>query len=385
MNLNKPPVVFNLLQSTVRGGLEAMFIEYTELLQNLGYHVICFVPTNFQYIDELNKLSATIETIDIKGHYDLLAAVRFQKSCKLYHPEFIFSHNGRTNSMVNLWSLFLKKSNQQITTIAVSHGCIKRMKPFNSVIVVSDYLGKRLHDSGYKGTVFHLPNFLSFNEREVSKHSFKKHTHNLEHKSQNNSHDETNSLKNIVSSNTLVGHPKVVLGTLSRLSPEKNINFVIRALAFIKQKHPELNIQLNIAGDGECKTELVNLVQDLQLTDSVHFLGWIKNKSEFFNKIDFLVFPSTYEPFGIIILESFYHMTPVIASNAYGPAEIITHKQNGMLFEVDNIDDFSKQLMTLIHKPPLSKQLTNNALDALENKYSKQYAQKELGNFLASL
>jgi glycosyltransferase involved in cell wall biosynthesis len=66
---------------------------------------------------------------------------------------------------------------------------------------------------------------------------------------------------------------------------------------------------------------------------------------------DVFVLPSRREGFGLALVEAMAAGLPVVASNLQGPAEIITHGENGLLFEPGNIDSLVSQLLMLIEQP----------------------------------
>lgn len=360
--------IFNMLQSTARGGLEEMFIEYTKLLCELGYQVVCIVPHSFQYLAQLSTLPIKVEHLHAKGHVDIFRAIQLEKLRKKYQPVCLLSHNGRSNALVNLWRFFYNRlHNQALATIAVSHICTKRMKSFDAVIAVSKNLHEKLQTTGFSGELFYLPNFISTDTLASTQTT---HLSADQTERQSNPQHHTQPTR------------QLVLGSLTRLSPEKNIAFLIHTMAALKKDHPQLDIKLNIAGDGECRDELEELVADYALTENVSFLGWIQDKHTFFNSIDVLAFPSPKEPFGIIVLESFYFETPVLASNAYGPAEIIDDKKDGLLFHVNDVAHFIDNILWLVHHPEKISQITDAAKLKLEHSYTPRAAATSLNDIL---
>lgn len=132
-------IVFNLLHSAERGGIEEMYINYTSILQSLNYYVICIIPPDFKYIRELNNLNINYKFLNIRNYYDMIATYNLHKLIKKHQPKFIFSHKGRSHSIVNHWQRFYKTKYEPIT-FSVCHGCDKRTEDFDCVIVVSRYL-----------------------------------------------------------------------------------------------------------------------------------------------------------------------------------------------------------------------------------------------------
>jgi glycosyltransferase involved in cell wall biosynthesis len=97
------------------------------------------------------------------------------------------------------------------------------------------------------------------------------------------------------------------------------------------------------------KTAKKKLEQNLEYID----LGYIKNNSKLrsvYNAADFFLFPSQIETFGKVILESIFCGTPVIAFNKYAAKDIITHRIDGYLANINDINDMHKGISYMSNK-----------------------------------
>jgi len=95
-----------------------------------------------------------------------------------------------------------------------------------------------------------------------------------------------------------------------------------------------------IGGDEHCQDEverLKGLSQDLQIHDSVSFLGLVKQEKlpYFYSAADLCVFPSYYESFGLVALESLACGTPVVATNVGAMESVIRQGETGYVV-IDN-------------------------------------------------
>ncbi|MRG63488.1 glycosyltransferase [Limosilactobacillus reuteri] len=95
---------------------------------------------------------------------------------------------------------------------------------------------------------------------------------------------------------------KIVVGTVARLSPEKNLSFLIRIFKQIALEKE--NIILAIVGDGIEGKKLRNLCRKLKLDKQVILLGNRDNVSDILQGFDIFALPSLREGFGISILEA---------------------------------------------------------------------------------
>lgn len=121
-----------------------------------------------------------------------------------------------------------------------------------------------------------------------------------------------------------------VVGHLSRLSEEKGQRLLLRSWKFVLKSLPKA--KLIIAGKGPDMEYLVSLSKKLKIDRSVEFVGFIKNKKEFYKKLSLFVFPSIWkmEGFGIVIIEALSYGIPVVAIDN-GPAKEIIHSDIGRL------------------------------------------------------
>jgi glycosyltransferase involved in cell wall biosynthesis len=118
-----------------------------------------------------------------------------------------------------------------------------------------------------------------------------------------------------------------------RLSREKGVGLLISA--FARSLYAVPDAQLRIVGDGPERVALEDLVETLDIGDSVVFTGRVapqRVEAELANTWA-VVSPSLWaEPFGLIALEAIVHGVPVIASATGGLAELVEDRLHGLLF-----------------------------------------------------
>ena len=119
---------------------------------------------------------------------------------------------------------------------------------------------------------------------------------------------------------------------VGRIVQLKGIDRLLMALPYLENGH---NVKLLvIGGDEHCKDELERLKklsQSLDIQDSVTFLGLVNQERlpYFYSAADLCVFPSHYESFGLVALESLACGTPVVATNVGGIEGVIRHGETG--------------------------------------------------------
>ena len=128
----------------------------------------------------------------------------------------------------------------------------------------------------------------------------------------------------------------VVFLCAGELSERKNQSFLIEAFDSVCKKHPDTLLVL--AGSGDRLYELKRLVQRLELTQKVRFLGHYKDMNTLYRSSDVLLSASKMEGLPFNVMEALYCGTPVIASDIKGHKELIKSGYNGLMFKIDKHD-----------------------------------------------
>ncbi|MCS1350123.1 glycosyltransferase family 4 protein [Mechercharimyces sp. CAU 1602] len=164
---------------------------------------------------------------------------------------------------------------------------------------------------------------------------------------------------------------------VGRLVIEKGIHLLLQALPAVIEQEP--NVKLLIAGEGYYDKELHALRDRLGLQEKVEFLGFIKDelRDQIYRIADLCVFPSKFEPFGIVALEALAHQTPVIVSDSGGLKEVITDRQNGVLVPYNRIDLLQESIIWALRHPREMKQMALNGYQELSHRYNWVQIAKE--------
>ena len=125
---------------------------------------------------------------------------------------------------------------------------------------------------------------------------------------------------------------KKIILSVGRLTNQKNHSYLIDEFSNFLQKNDQF--VLLILGNGEKKSDLLNLIKKKQIIDKVYFLGFKKNVYSYMRKSEILVLSSLWEEVGFVIVEAALCNTFVISSDCpNGPREFLENGQNGILFK----------------------------------------------------
>ena len=131
------------------------------------------------------------------------------------------------------------------------------------------------------------------------------------------------------------------------------------------------DVKFIIAGRGQELDSLRQRAWTMGVAHRVDFPGFLPEEElpRVFRVVAVAVFPSLYEPFGIVALESMVAHVPVIVSDAGGLNEIIMNRDNGMRFKSGDPDMLAAAIVELLGNAELRQQITRNALLSVEEKY----------------
>lgn len=124
------------------------------------------------------------------------------------------------------------------------------------------------------------------------------------------------------------------LAAVARLSPEKDVATLLRAVSIARKSVAELCLE--IAGDGPSRLDLEREVQQLDIGDRVRFLGRISDPTKLLRRAQIFVLPSLSEGLSLTLLEAMAIGVPAIATSVGGNPEVIQHGKTGLLVPPSN-------------------------------------------------
>ena len=151
----------------------------------------------------------------------------------------------------------------------------------------------------------------------------------------------------------------LVLGTVGRLTPVKDQQLLLRALAGLTEQFPDLasRLRLMVVGDGPLAEELNRLSVDLGLGDNVWFAGDRADVPELLGAIDVFVLPSLGEGISNTVLEAMASGLPVVATAVGGNLELVKPGINGQLFPVGDVQALIGVLAELLSNDSVRDQM----------------------------
>jgi glycosyltransferase involved in cell wall biosynthesis len=108
------------------------------------------------------------------------------------------------------------------------------------------------------------------------------------------------------------------------------------------------------------------------VADRVKFIGFIsdKERNQLFKVADCSIFPSLYEPFGIVALEAMALGCPLVVSDVGGFAEVVRHAETGIKIYPDNVESTAWGIVHALSHPDWARKHTIKARQSVEKHFN---------------
>ncbi|AMX03514.1 glycosyltransferase [Microbulbifer thermotolerans] len=331
---NKPIRVAQVLAGAERGGAENFFVrlvsglnERPELAQK------AFIRNHAHRVQSLRHNGVETEGFSFGGPLDVIGKSAYRRALKNYRPDIVMTWMGRA-------SITTKSSPDYLLVNRLGHYYnLKYYRHADYWIGISKGICQHMVDGGLpKERIFHIPNFADETPVEpLARDSF----------------------------DTPADRPLILAA--GRLHINKGFDVLLHALTQIP------DAMLWLAGSGPEEAKLKALCHKLGLDTRVRFLGWRTDVTALMRTADLFVCPSRHEGLGSIVMESWAHRCPIVATKSQGPGEVITDGLSGLLTPIDDADALAAAIKSVLENPGLREQLVESAAEVYAKGYSKQH------------
>ncbi len=348
MEKNKPLRILQLMLSTQEGGAENFCEKLIFAFDERGIdQKVIIEPFPIREGRLSHAKNLVVDPIRFGGINRLFAKQKLRRSIDSFEPNIIVTWMNRASRRVPAGLPY------PVIGRLGGYYKLRYYKNCSHLVGITPDLLRHIRDNGWPEESSSLiPNFgetpRPLNDPEIARHSMRSE-HNIPM-------DAT------------------VILALGRLHEVKAHDVLLKSLANIEKAH------LLLAGDGPLRSFLENLAAELGISDRIHFLGWRNDVAYLFATADISVFPSRYEPNGTVIMESWAHQTPLIASRSKGAEWLVDNEENGLLFPIDDVPALQKSIERLINDPALSASLVSGGNTKFSNSFSKE---KVVNEYLA--
>jgi glycosyltransferase involved in cell wall biosynthesis len=355
--------IFLLTDSDAFAGTEQHMLSLAVALRNAGQEVYVGSPEGSPLSARCAFVGISTVSINKRGAIDTAAAVRCARHIRKERIDVLHAHNARTALIASLVRVLIPSIKVVFTQhfIAPSHSSRKGLQRrlsdlvhkfiaagIDQIVCVSNATRDALLSR--QGPYTCIPSCVIYNGIDF----------------ECTGHQRDADLASIRAELNIPTGTRVVL-VASRLEPEKQVDIAIRAFANQVRDNPDT--LLLIAGQGSLLSDLQRITRDLNIEDSVQFIGFRSDIQILMSLSDVFVFTSPVDSFGLTILEAMSMGTPVIAANAGGPSEIIDDGKTGFLFLPGDVADLNRKLNVCLSTNEIV-QVTEQAMRRISLEFS---------------
>jgi len=166
---------------------------------------------------------------------------------------------------------------------------------------------------------------------------------------------------------------------VGRMTYEKGISVLLNAAPQII-KLMGGGVKFVIIGGGDT-SRLQQQAHTLNIWEQCYFTGFMSDADldKFQTVADCAVFPSLYEPFGIVALESFAARVPVVVSDTGGLPEVVKHNYSGIVTRANDPQSLTWGILQVLKNPDFSQQLVDNAYHSISERFNWKDLAKQTG------
>lgn len=163
---------------------------------------------------------------------------------------------------------------------------------------------------------------------------------------------------------------KKIIFAMGRMVREKGFGTLLEAAKILHKNRSDLFFM--IAGIGPMYEEYQRFIERNHLTESVRLIGYLneEQKNACYSITDIAVIPSSYEPFGIVALESLLFSIPTIASNTGGLSGIMENHVTGVYMEPNNAESLVESIEYLLENTVKGKEIGEKGSELVRQLFS---------------
>ena len=306
------------------GGAERFFVNLTRAFAKRGVEQKFFIRPNRSWETQIAELGPVIKNnFSRLSPYSLLAHLQADSIVKKWKPNAVMAWMPRAGRLMHRWPNTVK--------LARMGNFPDNLKHFgNCDILVGNNPGiaEKCKDLGWQKPVTTISNFSRVVQfKDISRETLGTEKSNF------------------------------IITASGRLVPSKGFHILLEAISSLP------NVVLWLIGDGQEKENLSNLAKKLKIADRVKFFGWVDEPIHYIKASDALVLPSQIETLGNVILEAWQSGVPTIATRSDGPQWFMRHNVDGILVDIDNVEQMSSAIEKLAHDKKFRESLVKNATE----------------------
>lgn len=334
-----------VLAGAEQGGAENFFVRLNTGIQALtDIEQKAFIRGHEHRLESLRQGGVTVSGYRFGGKLNVLDSWRFKRDLTAFAPDVVMTWMGRATAAT-------PPGDYALVARLGHYYNLKYYQHADYWVGISKGICQHLIDGGMpKDRVFHIPNFA----------------------------DES-PVQTLPRDSFGTDPDKPLILAAGRLHVNKGFDTLFNALVDLA------DVSLWLAGSGPEEANLKALAVKLGIDARVKFLGWRTDVTALMESVDLFVCPSRHEGLGSIVMESFAHHCPIVATKSQGPAEVIEHDVTGLLCDIDDAGQLKESIESLLKDSDRARALASAAAEVYRSVYSRQVVVAQYHQLLQEL
>ena len=330
------PKILQVIAGARFGGAETAFADTCVALAEDGYEQHIVTRSHPERLERFSDHNIPYSTLPFGGKIDFYTPLRLRKIITRFQPDIVQSWMSRASA-----KLPAKDSEDKYKVISRlgNYYKLKNFKETDAFLAITPKIKDYIQQSDTKGRyVTFLPNFA-----------------------------ETESNVQPINRQSLdTPDDATVCLTLARYHDSKALDVAIKAIKDLPDTY------LWLAGEGPDREDLIELAKAQGVYERCRFLGWRNDRAALLQAADICLFISRFEPFGTVFVQSWAEKTPVIVSDADGPAQFVKNGEDGLVVPKDDVDALTKAITHLKDSKELQDKFIEKGYARYEHEFSKE-------------
>ena len=317
------------------GGAEKVVCDLADQMSALG-HLVKIAYLTGEILVRPRDINVDIIPLDLNNLYGIYSASKkYKKLIQDFQPDVVHAHMVHANifSRINRIGCTIPKPKLICTAHNSNEGGKLRMMAYRLTNFLSDFnsnVSQEATESLIRKGAFNKNNLITvYNGIDLNKFNFF------------NKDKNSNELSFL---------------SVGRFNKQKDYPNLFQAISILKNTINK-EVKFYIAGDGELRPQLEQLIVDLGISDCVVLLGKRSDIPNLLNKADYFVLSSRHEGLPTVVIEAMACGTFVIATDCGGSAEIMG--DTGILVPPQNSEALAEAIKQAVDKTPLEIQENN--------------------------
>ncbi len=159
---------------------------------------------------------------------------------------------------------------------------------------------------------------------------------------------------------------------IGRIEERRNIRFLIEILKEIVKDKKDVKLTMVGKGNKEYVSEIFNYAKKLEVIENITYIESAKQEelAKIYKKSQVFLLPTSYEIFGMVLLEAMYFGVPTITTLNGGSSTIIENGKNGIVCSLSEKEKWKNEIIKIFDNKEYRKYISENASSTINKKYN---------------